>query len=120
MTGCAVAAAAGAGPPGVAGGRGDAQHGADRPSRCMRDAWPHVPLLPRPAHDVVTQPATADATPPPPDVLEVDRTALANERTLLAYLRTALQCVVAGASLLKSFDDRLAAALGLVLLALGV
>jgi putative membrane protein len=68
----------------------------------------------------VTRPATAEAAPPQRDDLAVDRTALANERTLLAYLRTALQCVVAGVSLLKFFDDPVAAALGWTLLPFGV
>lgn len=41
------------------------------------------------------------------DYLALDRTALANERTLMSYLRTALALVIAGASALQ-FVDRLA------------
>jgi putative membrane protein len=37
------------------------------------------------------------------DQLAVDRTHLANERTLLAYIRTALGCAAGGAALLQFF-----------------
>lgn len=39
------------------------------------------------------------------DMLAVDRTALANERTLLAYLRTAIMLGVSSVSLIKLFPD---------------
>lgn len=39
------------------------------------------------------------------DCLALDRTRLANERTLLAYVRTAFMLVVAGATALKLFVD---------------
>lgn len=39
------------------------------------------------------------------DHLALDRTRLANERTLLAYIRTAFILVVAGATALKLFVD---------------
>ncbi len=53
--------------------------------------------------------------PPPPysqpgqplilrDVLAMDRTRLANERTLLAWLRTALMLLVSGVTLIKLFE----------------
>jgi uncharacterized protein (DUF302 family)/uncharacterized membrane protein YidH (DUF202 family) len=54
------------------------------------------------------------------DELAVGRTSLANERTLLAYLRTALQCVVGGVSLIKFFDHPVTRLLGAVFLPLGV
>ena len=38
------------------------------------------------------------------DVLALDRTRLANERTLLAWLRTALMLLVSGVTLLKLFE----------------
>lgn len=38
------------------------------------------------------------------DILSADRTALSNERTLLAYIRTALTFGVAGATLLRFFE----------------
>lgn len=42
------------------------------------------------------------------DVLAIDRTRLANERTLLAWLRTALMLLVSGVTLIKLFDGVLA------------
>jgi putative membrane protein len=38
------------------------------------------------------------------DVLAIDRTRLANERTLLSWLRTALMLLVSGVTLLKLFE----------------
>jgi len=38
------------------------------------------------------------------DVLAIDRTRLANERTLLAWLRTAIMLLVSGVTLLKLFE----------------
>ena len=52
--------------------------------------------------------------------LAVDRTALSNERTLLAYLRTALQAVVGGATLIRFFDHPVADVVGWLLLPCGV
>ncbi|MGI9091363.1 MAG: DUF202 domain-containing protein [Gemmatimonadaceae bacterium] len=53
------------------------------------------------------------------DDLAVDRTTLANERTFLAYARTALQCVVGGVSLIKFFDQTFAFVLGWIFLVSG-
>ncbi|MES2522304.1 MAG: DUF202 domain-containing protein [Gemmatimonadota bacterium] len=54
------------------------------------------------------------------NILAIDRTTLANERTLLAYVRTALQCMVGGVSLLKFFfDQRAAVIMGWVFLLAG-
>lgn len=39
------------------------------------------------------------------DHLAIDRTRLANERTLLAYIRTAFMLIVAGATALKLFVE---------------
>lgn len=39
------------------------------------------------------------------DLLALDRTHLANERTLLSYLRTGLMMLVTAATLLKLFPD---------------
>lgn len=39
------------------------------------------------------------------DRLALDRTDLANERTLLAYLRTALMSLISGVTLIKLFAD---------------
>ncbi len=39
------------------------------------------------------------------DLLALDRTHLANERTFLAYIRTAITVFIAGISLIKFFDS---------------
>jgi putative membrane protein len=39
------------------------------------------------------------------DILAVQRTRLANERTLLAYIRTAIVCFIAGVTILKLIPD---------------
>ncbi|MCB1876996.1 MAG: DUF202 domain-containing protein [Chromatiales bacterium] len=41
------------------------------------------------------------------DALAIDRTRLANERTLLAWLRTALMALVSGITLLKLFEGQI-------------
>ena len=46
------------------------------------------------------------------DQLAADRTILANERTLLAYLRVALTLFVAGVSFIKFFESRILMILG--------
>jgi putative membrane protein len=55
------------------------------------------------------------------DRLALDRTHLANERTLLAYVRTAFMLIVGGATAIKALpDDRVAVISGWILLAIGV
>ena len=55
------------------------------------------------------------------DRLAIDRTNLANERTLLAYVRTAFMLMVAGATAIKALPgDRVAVSTGWVLLACGL
>lgn len=55
------------------------------------------------------------------DVLAIDRTRLANERTLLAWLRTALMLFVTGVTLIKLFEGVLAIELlGILLLPTGL
>jgi uncharacterized membrane protein YidH (DUF202 family) len=49
------------------------------------------------------------------DLLAVERTVQANERTFLGFLRTALAFTVAGLSLVKFFDNRVVEAIGYVL-----
>ena len=46
------------------------------------------------------------------DYLAIDRTSLANERTFLAYLRTALTVFIAGVTFIKFFDVVLLEILG--------
>ena len=54
------------------------------------------------------------------DKLAIDRTRLANERTLLSWLRTALMLLVSGATLLKLFNGVLAMQIvGAVLIPIG-
>lgn len=54
------------------------------------------------------------------DYLAIDRTILSNERTLLAYGRTALAQVIIGGSALKFFDSPILTLLGWAFLAGGV
>jgi putative membrane protein len=54
------------------------------------------------------------------DYLAADRTALANERTLMSYVRTALAMMAAGASALHFLEGMYADVLGSVLVAAGV
>lgn len=53
------------------------------------------------------------------DHLALDRTTLANERTFLAYVRTALTLFVAGVSLIQFFDIHNVRIAGLVMIPLG-
>ncbi|HHI02786.1 MAG TPA: DUF202 domain-containing protein [candidate division Zixibacteria bacterium] len=48
------------------------------------------------------------------------RTKQANERTLLAYMRTALTLVVAGLSFVRFFDNRIIEIIGWVFIPFGV
>lgn len=61
------------------------------------------------AHDLHQRPYS---TPGQPlilrDVLAIDRTRLANERTLLAWIRTALMLLVSGVTLIKVFEGVMA------------
>ena len=54
------------------------------------------------------------------DHLAIDLTVLANERTFLAYIRTALTLFVVGASLIKFFDSLPATVIGWVFIPLGL
>jgi putative membrane protein len=54
------------------------------------------------------------------DQLAIDRTVLANERTLLAYIRTVLALVLAGATVIRIFEDPSLNILGWTLIAFGV
>lgn len=54
------------------------------------------------------------------DQLAIDRTHLANERTLLAYLRTGTALVVAGFSLINFFHDEVYELMGVLLVPLGL
>ncbi len=54
------------------------------------------------------------------DHLAIDRTFPANERTLLAYVRTALSFLIAGSALLKFFDGPIARNMGFAFLLPGV
>ena len=54
------------------------------------------------------------------DRLAIQRTHLANERTLLAYVRTSFMLIIAGATAIKALpDDRVAVASGWALAAIG-
>ncbi len=53
------------------------------------------------------------------DYLAIDRTVLANERTLLSYVRTGLTQVIIGGSALKFFDSHVLTVIGILFLAGG-
>jgi putative membrane protein len=53
------------------------------------------------------------------DYLAIDRTVLANERTLLSYVRTGLTLVIIGGSALKFFDSQVFTVVGWVFIACG-
>ncbi len=54
------------------------------------------------------------------DILSGDRTALANEQTLLAYIRTALTFAVSGGSAIQFLDGAVIDAIGYTFVAAGV
>lgn len=54
------------------------------------------------------------------EILAVNRTRLANERTFLAYLRTSATFLIAGISLLKLFNHILMQVTGMIFLAAAV
>jgi putative membrane protein len=54
------------------------------------------------------------------DELAIDRTRLANERTFLAYVRTAMMLLIAGGTAIKLFGDApIAVVVGWALIGLG-
>jgi len=54
------------------------------------------------------------------DYLAVDRTILANERTFLAYLRTAFTLAILGVTFVKFFNERFMLCLGWISFLVGV
>ncbi len=54
------------------------------------------------------------------DYLAVDRTILANERTLLAWLRTSFNLVLAGISVMKIFNTLMAEITGVIIILSGL
>ncbi len=54
------------------------------------------------------------------DYLAIDRTILSNESTLLAYVRTALAIIAAGATLIHFFEEMLVQTAGGVLVIMGI
>lgn len=56
----------------------------------------------------------------PANELAVTRTILANERTLQAFLRTALGCFIGGASLIKFFGHPIYVIIGTFLLTISI
>src|SRR5262249_12107356 len=54
------------------------------------------------------------------DYLAIDRTVLANERTLLSYTRTALTMLVIGGTCIKVFDSHWIEVVGIIFLALSL
>lgn len=54
------------------------------------------------------------------DHLALDRTIMANERTLLAWIRTAISIIVAGVGFIKIFDEGTLQLLGVVLIFIGM
>jgi putative membrane protein len=54
------------------------------------------------------------------DSLAIERTKFANERTFLAYMRTAMGLVLAGFSLIQFFHDQIYSWLGVLLIPVGI
>lgn len=54
------------------------------------------------------------------DQLAIDRTVLSNERTFLAYIRTALALFATGGFVIRFFDSSLLEVLGWVFIILGI
>jgi putative membrane protein len=54
------------------------------------------------------------------DYLAADRTVLANERTFMAFIRTAIAVAAAGASLMHFFDSGVTMVGGIILLVLAI
>ena len=54
------------------------------------------------------------------DYLTVDRTVLANERTFLAYIRTALTLFIAGVSFIQFFDSVAIEIVGWIFVPVGI
>ena len=54
------------------------------------------------------------------DSLAMQRTKMANERTLLSYLRSAIAMILPGLTFIKLFDDMLYIGLGLLAIPLGI
>ncbi len=54
------------------------------------------------------------------DYLAVDRTVLANERTFLAYIRTALTLFIAGVSFIQFFDSVAIEVVGWIFVPVGI
>lgn len=54
------------------------------------------------------------------DHLAIDRTEMSNENTLLAYIRTSLTILIAGASLLKFFDIFALTVIGWMFIGVGI
>ena len=54
------------------------------------------------------------------DYLAADRTVMANERTFLAYIRTALSIFAVGASFLQFFNSRVIQIVGWIFIPVGI
>ena len=54
------------------------------------------------------------------DHLAIDRTTLANERTMLAYIRTSITAFIGGASFIKFFDSLMLTIIGWIFIPLGI
>lgn len=54
------------------------------------------------------------------DHLAIDRTILSNESTLLAYIRTALAIIAAGATLFHFFSEQWIKIIGAILIPIGI
>jgi len=54
------------------------------------------------------------------DLLAADRTQMANERTLLAYMRTALTLFIAGVSFIQFFSNIVIVYIGWIFIPIGV
>ncbi|PKK81923.1 MAG: hypothetical protein CVT49_16380 [candidate division Zixibacteria bacterium HGW-Zixibacteria-1] len=62
----------------------------------------------------------SDGSPGISDQLNAARTILANERTVLAYIRTSLTLFVAGITFIRFFDNLIVEIIGWVFLPIGI
>jgi putative membrane protein len=67
----------------------------------------------------MTEDSLLDKSFPLADKLAINRTSMANERTLLAYIRTALTIMVLGFTMIRFFDNQEFVTIGWIMIPFG-